>query len=611
MTRRSTAAPTARGIVEDVLGRGMTRELWTSNYTKVLPISVQGFDLAGVLPAVLYMFRFGWRRGKGRFLDVFGGAAGTPRERRRAATIERVAGVLAGCPEFEGFTGPTEQAILGDLLLCFCLENAKRALGRDQQIQRVLPAHYMASWVDLPEAVGHLRYVPEMIVAMLANQDGDFVARSQAGARTHFPVGREFQTNLLLRAFDHGMVYGEPFSSRTADRFREEEPVGIDQLLMIRLGQALKEAPEKLRGGEGEGISNQRPIAETAAMQFSEDIRRFVRAYAAVLPRHAFVSLLESCMAVGLTAIVTSAIEVLFQWAETGTVPAKTQQKPGAFFVDCANGGRPRLRALAEQSMDDYIRRTERVPVILMALRLLDHGVRYDPKLKKEPPATRPYASEWVALLGEVLFERHGAAGAILYELDRKADQLGENLTEDYPEAAEILRNRDAQPSPVWRLAEALTLLQGRKGAQNNVLELLDSALMVNRPNGLGVRRAVSRASGDGEGRVRREVRALVLGDAALDYLAHVHMVPSGSKKGWRPLPLRKFLEILRERYGFFVDVAPPGCDISSELVQQNRSIFERRLRDLGLLAGVNDAEDMKQLRPRVEPGDDHVNDLD
>jgi hypothetical protein len=40
---------------------------------------------------------------------------------------------------------------------------------------------------------------------------------------------------------------------------------------------------------------------------------------------------------------------------------------------------------------------------------------------------------------------------------------------------------------------------------------------------------------------------------------------------------------------------------ISNELLRANRAILERRLRDLGLLVGVNDAEAMKRLHPRFE----------
>jgi hypothetical protein len=233
-----------------------------------------------------------------------------------------------------------------------------------------------------------------------------------------------------------------------------------------------------------------------------------------------------------------------------------------------------------------------------MALRLLDYGARYDRILKGSVPSTRPYATEWVNLLGELLCQRREEAKPILYELESKAAELAERLAEDYPEAAEILRNDRAQPSPVWRLAESLTFLQGRKTAQN-VMSLVDSTLLVNRPNGLGVRRAVIRKSGGGDAAKKREVRSVVLTDSVLDYLVHLHVLASGKKDGWRPLSFKDFVRILRDRYGFCIDVAPSGLSVSNDLLRLNRNALERRLRDLGLLTGVNDAEVMKQLKPR------------
>src|SRR5258706_13302718 len=84
-------AVTARAIVDDVFGRDMTREIWTGNYEKALPVSVQDFDLSAVLPAVFYMFRFGQRRGKGRVVESFGADTGTGKERRQGGAIVRVA----------------------------------------------------------------------------------------------------------------------------------------------------------------------------------------------------------------------------------------------------------------------------------------------------------------------------------------------------------------------------------------------------------------------------------------------------------------------------------------------------------------------------------------
>lgn len=190
---------TYRRLVEDVLGRDMTRDVWTGNYPKALPISLQPFDLSAVLPAVFYMFRFGKRRGRGNFAQTFGGGSGTTPDRRRRATIEKVAESLVRGDCSKGFEGEIGKAIMGDMLLSFCLENAKRELGRKEPVQRVAPAHYMASWVDLPDAVAHLRYVPEMTVAMLADQDGEYVCQHPETKRTWFAVGKDFGDNVLLR----------------------------------------------------------------------------------------------------------------------------------------------------------------------------------------------------------------------------------------------------------------------------------------------------------------------------------------------------------------------------------------------------------------------------
>ena len=86
--------------------------------------------------------------------------------------------------------------------------------------------------------------------------------------------------------------------------------------------------------------------------------------------------MLEACVATGMTSILTSVIEILFVWSDTGAIVEKGSQKPADIFVDCSNGVDTRSRALAEQSLDDVMRRIERVPAILMILRLLDYAAR-------------------------------------------------------------------------------------------------------------------------------------------------------------------------------------------------------------------------------------------
>ena len=585
----------ARKIVADELSRNMADEIWSARYDKVLPISSNAFELSAVLPAVLYMFRFGQRRGRGHFLNTFGSQDGTPAQRSSRATVERVAEELASSPDLCGFEGAVEQAVLGDLLLCFCVENTNRREGRDQQIQRVAPAHYFASRVDLPESVTALRNVPEMIVAMLADQHGDHVEPTADGDKTWFTIARKFDRNVLLRAFSRGVSRaGEQHTNLKSDRFDEQETVGLDQLLMIRLAQQLEAAPDRPRGNETAKISNQRPIAERAAAHFSEDIRNFVRAYAESVPRHAFIDLLESCMTVGMTAILTSVVDMLFSWSGSGAIPPKHEQTPASIFVDCSNGMDRRLRSVAEQSLDDLMRRVERIPVLLMTLRLLDHAARYNSRIKKQDVPTRPYATEWLNLLGEVLHGHHSEARAIRQRMEDDGNRLADALKNEYPDAAALLANEEGEPNPVRRLAAALTPLLGANLRRSNLMGMVDSTMQAGRPNGLAHKRVSTRG-----GRRRPDVRSLVFTNAVLDYLVHRHVLSKGEQMHQRPLPFKEFLRTVRERYGLHVDVAPAGMAISNELLQANRNILERRLRDLGLLIGVNDAEAMKRLRAR------------
>nr|MBA3572660.1 hypothetical protein [Pyrinomonadaceae bacterium] len=212
---------------------------------------------------------------------------------------------------------------------------------------------------------------------------------------------------------------------------------------------------------------------------------------------------------------------------------------------------------------------------------------RLDPKLRKLDIPKRPYATDWLNLLGDLLHRRRDEATAVLDELVLKARTLADAFQDEYPEVTAILENEGSQQSPVWRIAEALTLLQGRGSTQKSLVELFDSGLMTGRPHGLATKRSVIRAIG-GSGRKKRDVRSLVFNDAVLDHLVHLHVLLSGKKVEYRPLAFGEFLDRLCERYGFCVDVAPPGLTVSNDLLQANRAVLERRLRDLGLLVGVN-----------------------
>ncbi len=596
----------ARKLVEDVLGRAMTREIWSNDYRHAVPVSVQGFDLSAVLPTVFYMFRFGRRRGSGGFVREFGHASGTPAQRRRSVTVDRLVDRICGKPrgDFIGFEEGAPKAILGDLLLCYCLDNARNALGRDKQVQRVAPAHYMSSWIDLPESVAHLRQVPETIVALLANQRDDgrvqWTPQNRRG-NTSFPVGGDIRHNVIARPFAKGIsLQGQLADNLAGDRFDEAETsVGIDELLMIRLAQRMGSAPRRTKTKPE--IPNRRSIAAGSARRFSADLRNYLNAYADHVPRQFLVEALESCMALGLTSMLSSVVRIMEEWGRLGRVEG--DRGPCDIFVDCSAGADRKLRALAERSMDEYMRRARRLPVHFMALRLLDYPVRINVKMKREFRVRKlkdaPNATEWLTLLGDVVHGRHERSRDIMNRLDFLPDDLASALENDYPDVAETLADDQAIPNPVLRLAEGLVALQGGS-AQNKLANLMDSALMIDRPNGLARKRRAQRTIAGARKAV--VLRSVVFTDAALEYLVHLLLLEPGDKIATRPwFSFNDFIKSVRDRYGFCVDSSPEGMDIPNELLQRNRGFLDRRLRDLGLLISVNDAEAMKRLTPRFE----------
>src|SRR6266446_3461651 len=261
----------SKAIVSNVLSPNMAAQVWTVTYTPVFPFTPASFAVGAVLPSVLYMFRWGHRRGRGKFTQTFSG------DGLKKPTIESVARRLAQSTRFDGFADDTEKAIQGDLLLAYVLENKRREVGRDKQVQRIFPAHYFASWIDLPESVAHLRGVPEMIVALLVNQEGGaFVEASKEGRR--YQVGCRIDDNEIVKLFAPGTsVEGDFRTNLASDRFNEDVPVGLDQLVTVRLAQECTSAPEKTRGkGEASPIPNQHPIATRATRIFREDLTVFL-----------------------------------------------------------------------------------------------------------------------------------------------------------------------------------------------------------------------------------------------------------------------------------------------------------------------------------------------
>lgn len=597
-------ARTVKTIFEEVLGVQRAKVLWTANYYPALPITPQSFDIGALLPAMLYMARWGHRRGKGKFIETFG------REldgKRFAPTISDVSSQLISLSDssIAGFNDPVGQAMLGDLLLTWCLENKNHAEGHEVQIQRIFPTHYLSSWVDLPDKTAHLRGVPELITCLLADQhQGELIGHGTSSS--HYKVGVGHQGNTLLAKFSSHMSVRGPYASDLAsDEFLEDKAtdVGIDELLVVRLAYACGSAPLKAKGkDESEGIQNRHLIAKRASKAFRDDLAVFLEVYGESIPRQPFLQMLEGSMGLGMTNLILSTLKILMNWEQHGKIQEEKDQKPWPLFVDASHGQDVSLRELSESVMTETVRRYERFPVLMATMRILDDAVRSDRKLRDELPETYPDPTEFLSILGSVHLEQHPRAEAIFDKLDEDCLRLADELEAENESDDLITALRRGRESPASRLAEVLCHLMGDSNQRGKYIAVLDSALMTDRPNGLSIKRRVLRTM-NGVKRTQ-DLKAIVLTPPLLDFLVHRHLRNFDQGNALQYLSYQDFLKVLMEDYGLYVDREPPGYKIPQELLIRNKAWLERRLRDLGLLIGVNDAESMKQLKPRYEGKD-------
>ena len=242
-----------------------------------------------------------------------------------------------------------------------------------------------------------------------------------------------------------------------------------------------------------------------------------------------------------------------------------------------------------------------------MYMRLLDYYVTTEADVPRSSlPASAPDARAWLDLLGSIAGGLHPESREAERSFRKYGNALAQVLVDDDPghPVIAMLRKPDEERKRGVILAEALIALMDRKASEIELVSVLHAFLMADQPNGLARRRRVTL-------RVRRsnqktgDVTSFQLSNTVLEFLVHRHTRRNGKSFKAQSLSLPMFIAVLRDRYGVCLDRAPPGMQIPSELLQRNRRFLERRLRDLGLLVGVNDAERMKRLRQRFTAASD------
>lgn len=540
---------------------------WRDGHEAYLPFSVKGFRSHEVWPSVFRILTSGTDRLVKGIDRAFDGSA-------QRATAQSIAETLSEDGRvFVGFDDTATQTVLADLLLCCCVG----AADRDKPIQHVVPTHREAMRLESPDIKKRVRDVPLLVAEMLRDPD--------------FRAGSSSTEDALLSAFSQGKGW-------EAARYRPEgggnptDPCAeLDQLLTIRMAQKVRgplQPPQPVTPS-----SSERLIATKAWDVFAEDINLFMASYAGQIPRRAFISALESCLAVGLSGLLAGTVQALVHWREHGKVPEHTDQRPFPLLANCSSETIPALRWQAEASFSEFWSQVRDVPVILMTISLLEHAVA-ELKLgnwQAWSPTRR------LGMLGDLLRGGSRESEAVLCFMREKVKEIETaNAQEDREPIVPLETARD--DNPVTRLAEGLVSLDDQ--ADVKLRRLVLSAFGSYRPSGLATKRDATVSRGMGVTKVPRQ--QIVLASSVLDYLVHLFVASFPGKPGARGQTFTQFLEWARDRYGIHVDQQSAGNEGSSDLTADNRLALERRMCDLGFLESVNDAEEMKIVRGRFSP---------
>ncbi|MBK8752164.1 MAG: hypothetical protein IPL99_11155, partial [Candidatus Competibacteraceae bacterium] len=116
----------------------------------------------------------------------------------------------------------------------------------------------------------------------------------------------------------------------------------------------------KAQGTDVERIFNRHPLAHRAAEALREDLSIFIMAYGDVVPRQAFLQMLEAGISLGMTNLLLS-LPVCSQFGKLPVKFLRPQQISLPLFVDCSQGQDKMLRDLSESSASEGIRRFERL----------------------------------------------------------------------------------------------------------------------------------------------------------------------------------------------------------------------------------------------------------
>jgi len=563
--------------------KGHRRQIVGIGCEELLPVDFNAFNISMIWPTVLYLFRYGRRRGKGNWEATYAieGCRSAPTPRQVSTRFrDRASEVL------QGFDSDAGRDILADWLASGILDTIWSSGDPDDPVIRIRPLHALTSWVDLPKSVANLRGIPEFLVSTLANGGKD----DKSGNQGPFAVRQPPESNLLYRVFGRGLRIPD-LDDRTKDAY--EETVGLDPdiLLCIRLAQTMGHAPPEQKGDSARlpafGSVNQNQLR-----RLREDFSALLRAYGHSAPPAVLADFLGSATALNLTPFFLGHMRAVLGLFETGAL-----QRPSAcdsaLFLDCTDGNSEKVKEAAERSFLNHVELMHRYLRAHLGFRWLARFVEKHGKTlkiqKQEIPDPNRDTIKYLTFLAELRGapKMQTLAETRLDQFQEAYEQAGEEMDETVRGLIELEIEPEAEPFDRW--LSVLLAIQKDLG-ERLVTQFYPGLTGAN--TSFGLLRLGS----------RREPHRYSLSDTLLETLVHALTLRRKSPlQGCRP-SIRQFLQDLRNHYGLYIHELPPQLDPyggPASLREANLNALKDRLRRLGLFQAVSDAEAMQRIQGR------------
>lgn len=317
-----------------------------------------------------------------------------------------------------------------------------------------------------------------------------------------------------------------------------------------------------------------------------EDIRRMMF-YRTLMPRSVFVEYLKVLFAFHLALYHLRATKLLPNLVRQPGASGPVQQSYG-FFLDVAGVPGTDSARLAERSADSwYARIPEFIRATFTVRKLEDFAADLAAKHKHGVKrGTTPFSVPFlIGLLGPK------------YRADRMA--YGNFRLSSVIAAAQSAQDETVQRILALGLDEFSAFVEIVTAERVDFhrryfTDCLDSLLLKNRPGAM-----ITQPRG---GR-----RRFVLDGRLLEVLLQIALLRPGGARGYHTAALRidEFLEVIRERYGLYVDRIPAGDGFGVPSItdhaalRANLTAFTTRLREIGFYTDLSDAYLAQTITPR------------